>query len=237
MRSLPLLLLPIGLAAGCAGNIADHIGSRADIVDSELARYGLDPAATSCVAEQLGNTLSPLQMRRLKRAASSVKEGWFEPGRLTLRDFSHVASEAEDPAVSTALAAATQSCGLTAPAAPAVASSASSGAAAAAPAAWLNLGAAATGQAIAIDASTIEQDASGRKAWFRLTNPGASGPTGTTYLLRVDCTGRTISPIAQRRLGAGGAAGEYRAYGDEEDGPLAVERGTVMEIAWLALCT
>jgi hypothetical protein len=103
--------------------------------------------------------------------------------------------------------------------------------------AWLNLGAAPTGQAIAIDAASVQDASSHRQAWFRITNPGDKGPSGSAYLLRVDCAGRTINPMALRKHGADGAVAQERNYGENGEGALKVEGGTVMEIAYLALCT
>lgn len=108
---------------------------------------------------------------------------------------------------------------------------------AARPATWLNLGAAPTGQAIAVDASSIESGPNGRKAWFRLTSPGAAAPSDTSYLLRIDCTARTLSTLAAQTLGPNGAIGERRDYGPNGEGVLPIENGTVMEIAYLAVCT
>lgn len=108
---------------------------------------------------------------------------------------------------------------------------------AARPATWLNLGAAPTGQAIAVDATSIESGPNGRKAWFRLTSPGAAAPSDTSYLLRIDCSARTLSTLAAQTLGPNGAIGERRDYGPNGEGALPIENGTVMEIAYLAICT
>jgi hypothetical protein len=99
---------------------------------------------------------------------------------------------------------------------------------------WLNLGAAASGQAIAIDSATVVRAGVRRSAWFRLTDPGATAPEPDSFLLDVDCTARTINAKARRRTDAAGAQTDYRDY---PDNPLPVEGGTVMEIAWLSLCT
>ena len=258
MRPLPLALLT--LLGGCAGNVADYVGPRSGIVAPQLIRYGLDLPQTRCVGERLGIALSPLQLRLFARAAASVKQSWFDPSRLTMRDLLHVAGAMGEPKVRLALAAANQACGVPetiavhadTPARPPVAPPPEAGtvppaASTDAPrlvptapprvAAWLNLGSAPTGQSIAIDAATIEQEASTRTAWFRLTNPGGAPPSGIAYRLRIDCAARTIRSLAQRRWDADGAADEYREYGPPENNVLPVEGGTVMEIGWLALCT
>ena len=102
------------------------------------------------------------------------------------------------------------------------------------PSTWLNLGAAGSGQSIAVDASTIEQEGPQRSAWFRMTDPGAGAPSPDTFLLRIDCSHRTINARARQRHGPAGAVAEHVDY---PDNPLPVEGGTVMEIAFLSLCT
>jgi hypothetical protein len=247
MRSALPALVSIGLLGGCAGNVADYIGSRPSIVRPQLIRYGFELQQSSCVGESLGKELTPLQLRRLVRSASALKQGPAEGGRLTPRDLVHVATSMSDPEIGSRLKAANMACGVLTevpslnPTETGTAPSAipTPGTPGATPppigprqSAWLNLGSAGTGQSIAVDASTIEQDASTRTAWFRLTNPGAAAPTGNSYHLRVDCAGKTIKSMAQRN-----AAGELREYGPPENNALPVEGGTVMEIAWLALCT
>jgi hypothetical protein len=108
----------------------------------------------------------------------------------------------------------------------------------AAPGAWVNLGAAATGQAIAIDAASLDRTSAPQpQAWFRVTNPGQTGPSESSYLLRVDCAGRTINPMAIRKHDAAGAVTEQRDYGAGGEGALPIEAGTVMEVAYRAVCT
>ena len=247
MRNTLPFLVSIGLLGGCAGNVADYIGSRPSIVRPQMIRYGYELQQSSCVGEAIGKELTPLQLRRLVRAASALKQGSAEGGRLTPRDLVHVAGTMSNPEIAAQLKAANAACNVLTevptlrPTETGTPSSTdpTPGPPGAAPppagpraSAWLNLGAAGSGQSIAVDASTIEQDASTRTAWFRLTNPGAATPTGNSYHLRVDCAAKTIRSMAQRN-----AAGEYREYGPPENNPLPVEGGTVMEIAWLALCT
>jgi hypothetical protein len=237
MRWLPLAFS--ALLAGCAGNVADYVGAPSDIITPELARYGLGTQPSRCVGAQLGARLTPLQLRRFQRVAALVQRGYFDPARLTLRDLMHVASTMSDPQVRLELGSATAQCGLAGEAVAALPPAAA--AAAAAPVAraeaWLNLGAAPTGQAIAVDASTLEQQARVRKAWFRLTNPGEAQPLANAYLLRIDCASRTIEALARRRQDASGLVSDYQEYPPGSEGPMAVEGGTVMEIAYLAMCT
>jgi hypothetical protein len=104
--------------------------------------------------------------------------------------------------------------------------------------AWINLGAASTGQAIAVDAGSVDRsNAPQPQAWFRVTNPGQTGPSNAAYLLRVDCAARTINPMAIRKYNTAGAVTEQREYGLNGEGALAVEAGTVMEVAYRAMCT
>ena len=111
-------------------------------------------------------------------------------------------------------------------------------AAAAAPASWVNLGAASTGQAIAVDATSVDRTTAPHpQAWFRVTNPGQVGPSNSSYLLRIDCGARTINPMAIRKHDAGGAVTEQRDYGPGGEGVLPIEAGTVMEVAYRAICT
>ena len=106
------------------------------------------------------------------------------------------------------------------------------------PGAWVNLGAASTGQAIAIDALSLDRTAAPQpQAWFRVTNPGDAGPSNSSYLLRIDCAARTINPMAIRKHDAAGAVTEQRDYGPGGEGALPIEAGTVMEVAYRAICT
>lgn len=235
MRLLPLFISLASLA-GCAGNVADYVGPRTAIVEPQLVRYGLDAAQAQCVSAALVQSLTPLQLRRFERSAAAVTDGYFEPGRLTLRDLMHVAGSLSDPQIRLELARATDSCGASPEPAPPPTPPAE-GPEGPRPPAWLNLGAAPTGQAIAVDASTLEQLGTVRKAWFRLTNPNEPQPSGVSYLLNIDCTARTIEALAHRVHDAGGIVSDYREYARDAEGPLPIEGGTVMEIAYLALCT
>lgn len=240
MRSLALAGLAAGLTAGCAGNVADFIGPRAPIITPQLSRYGLDAARTQCVGLRLGSSLTPLQLRKFARQASVVRQSFFGGSSLTVRDLTYVASQMSDAKIATEFGSALEAC----PGTTVAEGSTSEGmgtlpAVDAAPRGptWLNLGAATSGQAIAVDASSLQPEGNFRTAWFRLTNPGANASTGITYLLRIDCSARTISPQADRRQDAEGNITESRDYSPEERGPLPIEGGTVMEIAFLSLCT
>lgn len=101
---------------------------------------------------------------------------------------------------------------------------------------WLNLGAAGSGQSIAIDGSSVEREADARTAWFRMIDPDAT-PSLIWYRLRVDCAARTIQPVARRRVDAEGREQEHEVYPQGYERPAAIEPGTVTEIAWLSLCT
>lgn len=250
---LPLTaLFPAFLLAGCAGYAIDYTKSREDLLGPELARYGLSQDQARCVNESLSKRLAKGQLGILTRTTRLVKRGYTDPERLTAQDLLYVSTFVKDRKVPAELSRAAASCNLLsnpeiasagpAPAAATVAAGSSE--AVASPvtpsvrgSSWLNLGAAPTGQAIAIDAASVQDAASHREAWFRITNPGDSGPTGAAYRLRVDCSGRTINPMALRKVGADGAVTEEKDYGANGEGALKVEGGTVMEIAYLALCT
>jgi hypothetical protein len=237
LLSLPLL----ALLGACAGNVADYVGPRSSIVSPQLIRYGLPMDQTRCVAGRVGTSINPLWARRLMRAARTVRRGSGDAGRLAPRDLVFVAGTVANPEVKAELARAYDACGVTAATAASEAAAVpempATGTVAAAvlphSPAWLNLGAAASGQSIAIDATSIEQAPSHRSAWFRLTEPGSAIPGQNTYLLRVDCSTRTISEKARRKPDGTGATVEVPG----DDKPVPIERGTVMEIALLALCT
>jgi hypothetical protein len=247
-----LALIPTFLAAGCAGYAIDYTKSREDLLGPELARYGLSETQVQCVNESLSKRLAKGQLGVLTRTTRLVKRGYTDPERLTVQDLLYVSTFVKDREVAAELSRASASCnlltdpGIAATGAVPVTPSVSPGASGepAAPVAqsargssWLNLGAAPTGQAIAIDAASVQDAPPHREAWFRITNPGDSGPTGAAYRLRIDCSGRTINPMALRKVGSAGTVTEEKNYGPNGEGALKVEGGTVMEIAYLALCT
>ncbi len=254
MRSITALL-PLALLGGCAGYAIDYTKSREDLVAPELRRYGFTSEQAQCVNQTLTSRLKKGQLGILARTTRLVKRGYTDPNKLLPQDLLYVATFVDDREIPAALSRAAASCNIlsnpqiaaaqSGPATTGSATAASTGAAAgAAPvtpaprgSSWLNLGAAPTGQAIAIDAASVEDKPPHREAWFRVTNPGDKGPTSASYRLRIDCTGRTINPMALRRHGADGAVSEEKNYGPSGEGALKVEGGTVMEIAYLALCT
>jgi hypothetical protein len=250
LRSTPALL-GLLLLGGCAGYAADYAKSRESLLGPELTRYGFTAEQSQCVNKSLTERLKKGQLGILSRTTRLVKRGYNNPDRLVPQDLLYVATFVDDREIPAALSRAAAACNiLTAPAnlasrpatpAPTGTAGASAAATSVAPAprgsSWLNLGAAPTGQAIAIDAASVQDTPGFRQAWFRITNPGDTGPSGSAYLLRIDCTGRTINPMALRKNGANGAVTEEKQYGPNGEGALKVEGGTVMEIAYLALCT
>jgi hypothetical protein len=241
MRPWLLCLLP--LVAGCAGNVADYIGPRGTIVTPQLIRFGFTLEQARCVGDAMGRSVRPVNLRRLVRAAAPVRRGAAAPDRLAPSDLVAVTGTMRRPEVRTSLEAAMRSCN--AAASPVTVTTLTelprpdgsfAGAAPAPvvrPPAWLNLGAAGSTQSIAIDASTIEQAETTRTAWFRLTDPGAPA-SDNAYLLVIDCADRTINAKARERRDPAGVVLERIDY---PDNPLPVENGTVMEIAFLAMCT
>ncbi|MGE0179353.1 MAG: hypothetical protein AB7O91_05990 [Sphingomonas sp.] len=233
------LFPPVALAAflsGCAGHVADYVGPREGIIAPQLARYGLNLRQTNCVAGQLTQTLNPRQLRFLTRAAGAVTRGNYDPDRLTIRDFLRVASGLRDSAIGLAAVRATASCDASPEQ---IAAREVERMMAALPpppprqSAWLSLGSAPSGQAIAVDGGTLEQQGSTRTAWFRLIDPPPAPANQNTYRLRIDCQARTINSLARRRQEEDGRVSEFREY---PDNPLPIEGGTVMEIAYLSLC-
>lgn len=238
-------LFPLALSAalaGCAGQVRDYVGPRAGIVAPQLLRFEVNQMQATCMGQQLERRLAPRQMRMFARALGAVERGYTDPARFTYPDVTWVANAMGDAAVPRALAEADAACGVTQARdyarqqveAAAAARRHEEEANAPRPANWLNLGAATSGQTIAIDASTLVREGDRRSAWFRLTDPGTTGPSDNVYLLLVDCAARTINPKARERRSAEGVVSEHVDY---PDNPLPVEGGTVMEIAFLSLCT
>ncbi len=231
MRPHRLGLLTLIPLAGCAATLAGQSQGDPSLV-SVLSSFGLDARQSRCVADRVGTALTPSQAQRLARAAVPPSDA---PAR-NVRDLMRIASDISDSRIGVEIARAAGACAALPDIAvrrPGVATQPSPSPGAGRAPAWLNLGRAPTGQSIAVDAASLEQEASSRKAWFRLTNPGAAAPTGTAYLLRIDCPARTIQSLAQRR-DTGPNPGSQSG---SPDPPGPIEAGTVMEIAYLALCT
>lgn len=253
MRAYLLAAAITGLLGGCAGYAIDYTKPKTSIVAPELSRYGMDAGQSQCVGDRLATNLSVWQLRQLQIRANTLQRGFADPPRLTPPDLIWVAKHVDDPQVAAELGRAAEACGLrtemaaaSAPppaAAPPIAEADTVAAPnpatppAAPPASWINLGAAPSGQTIAVDAASLAEEGSYRKGWFRLGNSGETTRSSTSYLLRVDCSARTINSMAIRKHAASGAVTESRDFGPGGEGAAPVEAGTVMEIAYLALCT
>ncbi|HEX8469318.1 MAG TPA: hypothetical protein VF620_16100 [Allosphingosinicella sp.] len=247
MRRSGLALLPLCLLAGCAGYAADYWKPKNNLIAPQLPRYSITAAQSRCVGERLTANLSVWQLRQLADIARRLVPKAGNP--LAPRDLAYVAGLVQDPKVGPEVKATLDSCGALATATPSAAPTAASdsppqGAApglvpgAAPPQAlrWVDLGAADTGQRIAIDITSVVMTADKREGWFRLSNPGETAPSLDGYRLRVDCPGRTITPTAARKYGADGKIAQHEDYTAAWQKPLAIEAGTVMEIAWKRLC-
>ena len=98
------------------------------------------------------------------------------------------------------------------------------------PPAWLNLGAAGSGQAITIDASSLEQEGSTRTAWFRMTDPAPAPPSLHSYRLQDRLRpahhpaarpsplrrGRRHRRVARHRARGGSAAADRKRHGHRD---------------------
>jgi hypothetical protein len=227
---------------GCAGYAADYWKPKNSLIAPQLPRYGIPAAQSACVGERLTKNLSVWQLRQLADIAGRLSPKAGNP--LAPRDLAYVAGLVQDPEVGPEVKATLDSCGSTAAAAAPSAGSAQQassqglvpGATAPQPLRWVDLGAADTGQRIAIDITSVVMSADKREGWFRLSNPGETAPSLDGYRLRVDCPGRTITPTAARKYGADGKVAQHEDYTAAWQKPLAIEAGTVMEIAWKRLC-
>jgi hypothetical protein len=247
VRKSGLALLPISLLAGCAGYAADYWKPKNNLIAPQLPRYGIAAEQSRCVGERLTKNLSVWQLRQLADIARRLTPKAGNP--LSPRDLAYVAGLVQDPKVGPEVKATLDACGstaaLAAQAAPAPAAGVSQQAldqglqpGATPPQAlrWVDLGAADTGQRIAIDITTVVMTADKREGWFRLSNPGETAPSLDAYRLRVDCSGRTITPTAARKYHGDGKVAQHEDYTAAWQQPLAIEAGTVMEIAWKRLC-
>lgn len=236
MKRAAAVLLSLVTLGGCAGYAADYWKPKATLISKQLPRYGIAGEASQCVEKRLTQDLSVWQLRQLADLAGRLTPGGTNPAALTPRELIYVAGLAEDPRVKPLVQTAVGACHAVAPIAlpPAPASStAVSRPAAAGEPLWLNLGAAATGQGIAVDAASVSRGPSWRQAWFRLLNGGGAADVG--YLLRIDCQAKTIMALGGRKYAADGTLAEEKDY-DKPEGPMTVESGTVIEVAYHALC-
>jgi hypothetical protein len=267
MRLLLFALVPLSILGGCRGYLADHVRPETGIIAPELTRYGLGAGQSQCISERLAKDLSVWQLRQLVNVTSLIKDASrLNPGEL-LWVSGHVKDPKVAPAVKQAaegcalnVAAATAAAGAAtatatveadAPAAATIPSENSTAAdappatasttappAATAPASsrWLNLGAGIDKRAISIDASTLQGEMPVRSAWFRIIAPGATA-TVNSYLLQIDCTAKTVNPLASRKHDAKGAVTEEVQHGANGAGANPIQGGSVIEIAYLSLCT
>ena len=246
--SLLVSLAALGLAGCRTGYIADRFIDEEQIVAPQLARYGFTAEQATCLSGQLAQRLGHADMRALEMRARAFRRGATDGS--APRDLLMIADGAREQAIPGALRGALAGCSIDLNPV-AVAAAAPGGPAATATVAvpttpagstestptWLNLGAAPSGQSIAIDATSVQRDGSARVAWFRMTDPETGQQTLNSYRLRFDCSNRMYSPLAWRRYDEAGAIVDSRDYTAEVAPPTEVEGGTVTEIAFLSLCT
>jgi hypothetical protein len=245
-----LVLLSSVLLAGCAGYAADYWKPKGKLIAPNLARYGLTGAQGECVEAQLTKSLTVWQLRQLSDLAGRLIAGGNNPTAFGPRDFLRVAGLVEDPKVEPETRKAFEGCQVSptaaaqppAAAAPAVAAAAPTGSTPppvvpgpSATPLWVNLGAARTGQGIAVDAASVTRGPSWRQAWFRLLNTDQANVGDIGYLLRIDCAARVITAYSGRKYAPDGSLAEQKDYPSPE-GPMTVEPGTVIEVAYHALC-
>jgi hypothetical protein len=254
-QALITSLLAAGLLGGCAGYASDYWKPKAELITPQLARYGIEGEQGRCVEGKLTAALTVWQLRQLSDLASRLSPGGRNAAAFGPRDFMHIAGLVEDPKVRPEAQRALEGCGLDPAAGAAVAASAQalSGASAPAPGAapspsasaaggssqleplWVNLGAAQSGQGIAVDAASVTRGAGWRQAWFRLLNSDRNGVGDIGYLLRIECPERRITAHAGRKYAPDGTLSEQKDYPAPE-GPMGIETGTVIEVAYHALC-
>ena len=249
-----LLLLSCLTLGGCAGYAADYLKPKGTLIAPHLARYGFTGPQGECVEAQLTKSLSVWQLRQLGDLAGRLQTGGNNPASLGAREFLSVAGLVEDAKVRPEAVKALAACDVGGPqvaaavpspvTAPAVSGGTpvSPGVPGPAPAAaagptplWVNLGAARTGQGIAVDAVSVSRGPSWRQAWFRLLNTDQSNVGDVGYLLRIDCPAKTITAHSGRKYAADGTLAEQKDYPAPE-GPMGIEPGTVIEVAYHALC-
>jgi hypothetical protein len=220
-------------------------------MEAQFLRYGFSANQRKCVGGRIGATLSGGQLRKLEMKARSFTKGASDSARLTPGDLLFVSSQLKDPLVAIGLNQAASMCGVTtvelvqgangstaertaAPSKP-VSVPEPTASAEAARITWISLGAAPTGQPIAVDATSLKQEGAFRSGWFRLAKAGERN--ANSYLLRVDCTAQTINSMELRKHGPNGEITEQRSYGPNGEGAVPARDGTVLEIAFLSLCS
>jgi len=249
VRRAPLLIA-CALLSGCSGYAADYWKPKGTLIAPHLGRYGFTGQQGECVEAQLTKTLSVWQLRQLGDLAGRLQTGGSNPAALGPRAFLYVAGLVEDARVKPLTQKALDACQVQAGAvvaAPAAAVSTprtdvpASGqtpgpvASAGATPLWVNLGAARTGQGIAVDAASVTRGPSWRQAWFRLLNTDQGNVGDVGYLLRINCEAKTITAFSGRKYAPDGTLAEQKDYPAPE-GPMGVEPGTVIEVAYHALC-
>jgi hypothetical protein len=266
MRLFLLALVPASLLAGCRGYIADHLRPEASIMGPELTRYGLAAEQSQCVGGRLVGSLTVWQLRQLANVTRLIKDParlnprdlvWVSThvkdpqvplevrraaegcGLNAATTASAAAAAAPPPDAAPPPAAPPAEPPASSPAQPSVAPSAGpalSAAPAPAPGTWLNLGSGVDKRAISIDASTLEGEKPLRTAWFRIVAAGAAG-TVNSYRLQIDCSAKTVNPLASRKHDSKGAVTEEVIHGETGAGANPIQGGSVIEIAYLSLCT
>jgi hypothetical protein len=249
-RALSLVcLLSLG---GCAGYASDYWRPKGHLISPQLARYGMSGGQAQCVEERLTKALGVKQLRQLSDLAERLQAGGNNPTALGPYDFAYVAGLVNNPVVGTETRKALEGCGLSLhaprppmppapPPAPEAAPTTAApiptpSAAGDRPPLWVNLGVAPTGQGIAIDVSSLVNTPSYREAWFRLLNGDRASVGDLGYRLRVDCAAHTITALAGRKYAPNGTLTEQKEYARPE-GPMPMEKGTVLEIAFRGVCT
>jgi len=254
------MLLTASLGGCATGYATDWFKDRPAIINPQLLRYGMNVEQSRCVSDRLGRRLSRGQLHQLQEQAAAIGRGVEATTRYTVRDLRRVASSLRDRAVRLELDGVITACAVPdvpasmiasvpAPAGagpgtkpvmsggvPVDMSSLPAAGATALASTWLNLGAAESGQSIAIDAMSIQQEGATRTAWFRMTDPDNGGPTSNNYRLRVNCQAKTVQPLALRSSDAAGQT-SLREYTQAEAAAGPAESGTVLEIAYISLCT
>ena len=251
-RALSLVcLLSLG---GCAGYASDYWRPKAHLISPQLARYGMSGKQSLCMEEKLTAALGVKPLRQLSDLAARLQPGGNNPTSFAPWDFAYVAGLVRNPEVGVETRKALQACGLpvtapppappplppsanpAAPAAPALVPGAPLPTGGDRPPLWVNLGVAPTGQGIAVDVSSLVNGAGYREAWFRLLNGDRASVGDLGYRLRIDCAAHTITALAGRKYAPGGALVEQKEYAKPE-GPMPMEKGTVLEIAFRGVCT